>query len=94
MKIPLANYDMKNKKVKYDDSPDVIWAAILDNRYKIEVVRSSKSYNAEYTIYDSEANDSVIFHDEVVVAYNAVFGPDVSDVSSWQEKAIEIVDNR
>lgn len=41
------------------------------------------------------AEDEVVLHRHTVgLLYNALFGPDVDDVLSWQELAVNFIDGR
>jgi hypothetical protein len=91
MKTPLAKYDIPENSVDYQHLENMVWAAILDKRFKIEVVRTSDN-TGQYTIYDSQNNDAVLCDEPTYLAYGARFGPDVDDMAQWQNKACEIVD--
>ena len=90
MKTPVANYDMVENTVNYSHLPNVVWAGILDRRYKLEVI--SPPVPAVYTTYDSCNNDEVIYSEETTLSYGAIFGPDWADVDMWQRRACEEVD--
>ena len=95
MKTPQADYDLAGNSVKYEHIPGVVWAAILDRRYKLEVVRNdSDPRTGQFTIYDGEANDAVIYDDYTGLSYGATFGADIIDVAHWQDTAIKLVDTR
>ena len=91
MKKPLAKYNMMENKVDHTHVSSIVWAAILDKRYKMEVVRTD-GYKANFSIYDGESNDTEIYTEEVGLAFGARFGPDSGDLTQWQNKACEIVD--
>jgi allophanate hydrolase subunit 1 len=67
---------------------DTIWTASLDGVYKIKVVRIGE-YQGEISI--SRAG-KLIKKTQVPLAYDAVFGPDLSDVQAWQDWSVAIVD--
>jgi len=90
MKKPLAKYDLSANTVDYQHLYEMVWAAILDKRYKIEVVRI-EAYKGVFTIYDGEANDAVIHDVETPLAYGATFGPDIGDIMRWQDVAVEVI---
>jgi hypothetical protein len=63
---------------------------MLDHRYRVTVTRTA-SYQGELTI----AEDEVVLHKQTVgLMYNALFGPDIDDVRSWQERAVNFIDGR
>lgn len=92
MKTPLAKYNILENKVNYDQTDSIVWAGVLDKRFKIEVVRTD-GYKANISIYDSEHNDIEIHTEQVGLAYGAMFGPDVEDVAQWQNLACKVVDS-
>ena len=95
MKTPLAKYDVKNNDVDYNFEPNLVWAGLLDLRYKIEVVRKEEeNYRGDFLIFDGQANDALIHEEEVGVSYGAAFGPDAMDVAQWQDRAATIVDSK
>jgi hypothetical protein len=71
-------------------SEDVVLSSMLDHRYRVAVTRTA-SYQGELTI----AEDGVVLHKQTVgLMYDALFGPDVCDVHSWQELAVDFIDGR
>lgn len=70
---------------------EAAWYATLDNRYICEVQRT-EAYNGVLCIFDHNNNDELIHSEDVGISYDALFGPDVSDVAEWQDKCIEVVD--
>lgn len=68
----------------------VIWQTTLDEKFACQVVRTG-DYKGQLTVKDGE---TVLLDKEVGLAYGAVFGPDVDDVSAWQDACIEAVDGR
>lgn len=71
------------------------WWSRLDNRYQVEVHRTDQfqGYQGLLIIFDHDDGDKVLFKEPVGLAYDAIFGPDIDDVYSWQEKAIAFVDS-
>lgn len=69
---------------------DAIWESKLDNRFNCKVVRVDQS-NGTLTVVDG-TDDSVLLCSPVVLSYGAQFGPDVVDVSLWQDMCIRAVD--
>ena len=91
MKIPLAVYDLENNHVEYR-ATNLVWAAILDKRYKLEVHRT-RPYHGTLFIFDSKLNDTLECQAEVPLAYDAKYGPDAGDIIAWQEAAIKFIDS-
>ena len=93
MKTPLAHYKMETNSVVYENIYDVVWAAILYFRFKVEVTRPGVNKSAgTLTVYDSFLYDAEIFSEDVTLSYGAPFGPDVIDIQIWQARVCEIVD--
>jgi hypothetical protein len=69
---------------------DLVWSSMLDGRYAIEV-RRIRPYRGRLTIAEG---DRILFRKEVGLAFDALFGPDVEDVATWQEEALRFVDGR
>lgn len=73
--------------------PDLVWWATLDDRYEVEVQRTGPR-DANLCVFDHNDGDKELACWPVPLAYGAVFGPDVDDVNSWQEKVLEFIDSR
>ncbi len=73
-------------------NPQTVWFTRLDGRYLIEVQRVM-DYRGALCIFDHENGDNLIHQEEVVLSYGAIFGPDVADVATWQERCLAVVDN-
>ena len=71
--------------------PELIWEALMDDRYRVSVTRIDGS-TGRLTVCD-QSEQAVLHTEEVFLLAGARFGPDVSDVACWQEKAIAVVDN-
>lgn len=69
---------------------DAVWESKLDNRYNCKVVRIDE-YNATLTVVDG-TDDNVLLCSPVTLMYGAKFGPDVEDVSLWQDMCIKTID--
>lgn len=70
---------------------NTIWSQELDGGlYRCSVVRRSHDLG-DLTIWDSVFE--VIHREIVALAYGALFGPDVDDVFTWQERCIEVIDH-
>ncbi|HJC29023.1 MAG TPA: hypothetical protein H9759_06475 [Candidatus Dietzia intestinipullorum] len=86
---PVMNWDSTDET----DGDWVVWWARLNGRYQVEVTRDPKdTSHATLTIYDHTNNDTMVHNEHVGLAYGAVFGPDASDVGTWQERAAQIVE--
>lgn len=71
---------------------DVIWADAVDNgAWKAKVVRTSERAG-ELTVTES-ATGRVVHRENVGLSYGAVFGPDIADVTQWQDTVINVIDN-
>jgi hypothetical protein len=84
------NWEDTNKDGDLDDDGDVVWKQTVDDgEYQCSVTRVD-GYLGELKI----VNDGVVIHHEQVgMAYGAVFGPDMDDVATWQERCIFVIDN-
>lgn len=71
--------------------PNVVWASELDERYLVEVQRLGPDTGL-LVAFDHNNDDQVIHEEEVSLAYGAVFGPDIEDVTAWQDRIEAIVD--
>ena len=67
---------------------DVVWVGTLDNRYTVTVIRT-RPYHGELSIREG---DQILLREDVGLSYGALFGPDVSDVAEWQQRAVEFID--
>jgi hypothetical protein len=73
------------------ENPHEVWSATVDHgTYAVTVVRSGER-SADLTV-THVASDEVILTREVGLAYGAFFGPDVSDVTEWQEMSLAAID--
>ena len=68
-----------------------VWAQVLDKRYCTEVIRT-RPYYGDLRIFDSQDDYKLIYNEEVVLSFDAKFGPDVSDAYNWEKQVIEFVD--
>ena len=87
MATPLAPWD----GIEDFSHPDLVWQATLDGRYQIEVQRTGAS-TANLCIFDHQDGNKELACWPVGLSYGAMFGPDVSDVGAWQDKALEFID--
>jgi hypothetical protein len=71
------------------DGGDTVWAAVLDGKFIIEVQR--RNQGAIHCVFGL---DGKCLHVEPTdLSFGAVFGPDISDVAGWQDRAQQIVDS-
>lgn len=89
--LPLANWD--------DDKsshPKLVWWGKLDDRYQIEVQRvgggSESGYRGTLFVFDHQGGNKRLLGEQVGLSYRAMFGPDVQDVSGWQDRAAKFID--
>ena len=69
---------------------NIVWTSTLDGRYTVTITRTH-TYQGELVISDGNQK----LHQQTVgLMYGAIFGPDIDDVQSWQQIAMEIVDGR
>jgi hypothetical protein len=87
---PLANWDTED--TPYEEG--LIWWSRLDGKYQIEVHGiEDKTHTGKLYIFDHDNDNNVLHEEEVGLSYGAVFGPDVSDVNTWQKRVVELVDS-
>lgn len=67
-----------------------IWEAVLDGRYRVSVARVAP-YRGHLEVVDNQTGTK-LHEEEVGLSYDAMFGPDLSDVARWQETAVDVVD--
>lgn len=67
---------------------EAVWAMVLDGKYVVEIQRIN---HANYLCL-FEIEGRFLHVEPTNVAFGAMFGPDVSDVAKWEERALEIVD--
>jgi len=89
---PKSDFSRYKEDVSVPTHPDVIFAAVLDKKYGLEIQRLPTSeYQGQLYILDLEAK-KVIYKEITPVAYGAPFGPDSGDVEEWYAKCIDVVD--
>lgn len=69
-----------------------VWEGTLDERYRVTVTRTAP-YEGLLRVVDTEGGE-LLHEEEVAVNYDAILGPDVADITRWQEIAVQIVDGR
>ena len=88
---PKAHYDLK--KNQCDHLGRTAWAALLDQRYKIEVIPDKgETHSGTFVIFDGGDKDRLVHQEKVAISYGAVFGADAGDIALWQDKACAIID--
>lgn len=70
-----------------------IWEATVDNNsWKVQVVTTGDYAGRLEVIRVTDGE--VVYTEDVIVSYGAIFGPDVADVAYWQNKAIQAIDSQ
>ncbi len=73
------------------DEPDVIWHNTVDGgTWDCKVVRDAP-YHGVLTV-TRVLTDEVILSEGVGLSYGSIFGPDVDDVRTWENKSITAID--
>jgi hypothetical protein len=67
-----------------------IWESKLDDKYLCRVTRT-EPYVGLLEIIEGE---EVVLSESVPLSYDAKFGPDVFDLSEWQDRCVEFIDGR
>lgn len=75
-----------------DKEQQTVWESTLDDRYRCLVSRTGAE-TGRLTITDTETEQE-LHAEDVELAYGATFGPDIGDIRTWQELAMEVVDSR
>lgn len=88
MAEPLAPW---GNSYSFGEVPNLIWYAELDQRYQVEVHRTSPDTGNLY-IFDHEDNAKQLMELGVNLSYGAQFGPDLADVQQWERIVIEFID--
>ena len=70
---------------------NTIWESELDNKYNCKVIRKTE-YLGQLTVIDIETGNKLL-DEEVTLAFGARFGVDISDISYWENRIIEVIDN-
>lgn len=74
-----------------ENDANFVWGGTVDDNAWLVVVTRTGDYKGVMTVY-RQSDDHVVHTIDVSLSYNAVFGPDVADVSEWQTLAIEAID--
>lgn len=70
---------------------ELIWEATLDDAYRCELVRKNDRVGTLKVTH--LLTNQVLITTLVELSYSALFGPDVADVSHWQEMCVAAVDS-
>jgi hypothetical protein len=68
---------------------DIVWASLLDGRYKAVVVRKG-SYRGSLELWE---DTELLLERGVGLAYDATFGADIENVHEWQQICQQFIDN-
>jgi hypothetical protein len=75
-----------------DSEPPPVWEGTVDDQtWEVKVVRVS-DYRGTLTV-TRISDQKEILREEVGLAYQAIFGPDVDDLNMWQVMSIEAIDH-
>jgi len=70
---------------------DVVWMNTIDGGTWGCAVTRTAPYQGRLTVWRTETHE-IILDEQVGLAFDAVFGPDVADLAEWQDKIIAAVD--
>ena len=71
---------------------EIIWQAILDNKYGCTVVRLNPR-QGRLVVADEEKKEVLL--DKIVdLSYGATFGPDLGDINYWEDLCLNVVDGK
>lgn len=71
-----------------NENSNRVWVNSVDKKFDCVVTRTEPGKG----ILKVSLNGVVLGEKEVVISYDAKFGPDVFDVNDWSEYCIEVVD--
>jgi hypothetical protein len=82
-----------------------LWWQHLDDRYQLEVhqqapgfiragqlIVADECYSGLFAMFDHAEDDRLVYSKPVALWYGAPFGPDIENVSEWEQLGIEVVD--
>jgi len=70
-----------------------IWSGTLDDDHTWQAdVNRVGSYRGVLTVTRIADNEEIL-HEDVVLDYGAIFGPDIADVQMWTVMVIEAIDH-
>lgn len=67
-----------------------VWKDKLDSKYDIVVTRT-KPYKGLLRVSEG---DTILLEEEVLLSYDAKFGPDAFDIEDWQNRVIKFIDSK
>lgn len=67
----------------------IIWESTVDKKYKVYVERV-EPYKGELVIKEG---DKELTHKFVTISHDAMFGPDIADITEWERMCIDFIDN-
>lgn len=73
------------------NEPHVVYENTVDDQTWAVNVTRLKPYVGILTVTKMDT-DEVIYQQNVGIAYDAAFGPDVDDVEAWQQIALNAID--
>jgi hypothetical protein len=75
------------------DDPDIVWENTIDGgTWGCKVVRTQQ-YVGQLTVWNT-ASGEVILDQQVGLAYDAIFGPDVDDLAAWEGAILGSIDRQ
>ena len=77
---------------KVQATSDVVWDASFDNGAASAAVYRTRE--PDYGVLVVNGGDRELTRETVFLSYGARFGPDVSDVQTWADRALELIDER
>jgi hypothetical protein len=80
--------DASDRSLYATEDDLTVWFSMLDGKYMVKVTRI-EPYRGELTIAEGKI---VLHREDVLLNFDALFGPDMADVASLQESAITFVD--
>jgi hypothetical protein len=75
-----------------EDDPMIVWETTLDDHTWGCRVKRTEPYNGVLTVWRVKDGKEIL-SEPVTMAYDALFGPDVDDMTVWQNRVIEVVDS-
>ena len=67
-----------------------IWKNKVDNKYDVFVESRGDGYSGDLVIKDG---DKELLRENVSISFGAGFGPDMEDVSIWEDRCVKFIDN-
>lgn len=70
-----------------------VWHSTVDGGNWTVQVWGRAPYQGRLLIWNQDNLTDPVLDEDVGLAYDAKFGPDVDDVDLWKERAIEVIDS-